>query len=333
VSPDHSAAVEVRGLTKRFGSVLAVDALDFTVEPGTVTGFLGPNGAGKTTTLRMLVGLVTPTAGEALVNGVPYRDLADPLHTVGAVLEATGFHPARTARQHLRTVARVGGVPDARVDEVLDVVGLADSAHRRVGGFSLGMRQRLQLAQALLGDPEILVLDEPANGLDPQGIAWMRGFLRWYASLGRIVLVSSHLLAEAAQTVDDVLVLAAGRLVGQGPLRDLLAGATGSVRVRTPDADRLVTVLGEAGIAAHQEAPGIVVAAATSAETVGPVMAEHRIVVYEMSTEGESLEEIFFSLTEGSGMGGFAGPPPPAAPPPPPGGLPPTTDPPGVATS
>ena len=323
------APVEVRGLTKRFGSVLAVDDLDFAVHPGTVTGFLGPNGAGKTTTLRMLVGLVTPTAGHALVKGRPYRDLPDPLRTVGAVLEATGFHPARSARQHLRTVAPGrrhprrpgrGGARDGRPGR---------RRGRRVGGFSLGMRQRLQLAQALLGDPEILILDEPANGLDPQGIAWIRGFLRWYASLGRVVLVSSHLLAEAAQTVDDVIVLAAGRVVGHGPLQDLLAGATGSVRVRTPDAPRLVDALSASGIAAREDAPGLVVAEGTSAEAVGPVMAEHRIVVHEMTTSGESLEQLFFTMTEGSGMGGFEAaaptppapsPPPPSPPPPPPTG-------------
>jgi ABC-2 type transport system ATP-binding protein len=325
------APVEVRGLTKRFGSVLAVDGLDFAVHPGTVTGFLGPNGAGKTTTLRMLVGLVTPTAGHALVKGRPYRDLPDPLRTVGAVLEATGFHPARSARQHLRTVARVDGIPDDRVEEVLGMVGLADAAGRRVGGFSLGMRQRLQLAQALLGDPEILILDEPANGLDPQGIAWIRGFLRWYASLGRVVLVSSHLLAEAAQTVDDVIVLAEGRVVGHGPLQDLLTGATGSVRVRTPDAPRLVDALAASGIAAREDAPGMVVAEGTSAEAVGPVMAQHRIVVYEMTASGESLEQLFFTMTEGSGMGGFvaAAPPPPSPPPPSPPPSPPPPPPTG----
>jgi ABC-2 type transport system ATP-binding protein len=298
------APIEVRGLTKRFGSVLAVDGLDFAVHPGTVTGFLGPNGAGKTTTLRMLVGLVRPSAGEALVNGVAYRDLADPMRTVGAVLEATGFHPARTARQHMRTLSKVTGIDDARVDEVLSLVGLDEATERRVGGFSLGMRQRLQLAEALLGDPEILVLDEPANGLDPQGIAWMRGFLRWYASQGRVVLVSSHLLAEAAQTVDDVIVLAAGRVVGRGPLQELLAGASGTVRVRTPDAGRLLEVLAAAGISAQESAPGVVEARGTSSEAVGPLMAEHRIVVYEMGTSGESLEQLFFTLTEGTGMGG-----------------------------
>jgi len=247
---------------------------------------------------------------------------------VGAVLEATGFHPSRTARQHLRSVARVADIPDARVVEVLEMVGLADDGDRRVGGYSLGMRQRLQLAQALLGEPEVLILDEPANGLDPQGIAWIRSFLRWYASLGRLVLVSSHLLAEAAQTVDDVVVLASGHIVGQGSLPSLLSGATGSVRVRTPDARRLVTALEAAGITAGEGSPGLVVATGTSAEVVGPIMAEHRVVVHEMTTSGESLEELFFAMTEGSGLGGFAATPgdttgaampqsPPAAPAPP----------------
>jgi len=292
--------IEVRGLTKRFGEIVAVDGLDFTIRPGTVTGFLGPNGAGKTTTLRMVVGLVAPTSGEALVEGVPYRDLADPAQAVGAVLEAAGFHPARTARQHLRTLSVAAGIGEDRVAEVLAMVGLADAGDRRVGGFSLGMRQRLQLAEALLGDPRILVLDEPSNGLDPQGIAWMRGFLRWYASRGRAVLVSSHLLGEAAQIVDEVVVLARGRLVGQGPLAELLAGARakGSVRLRTPEAARLLAALEEAGIGAREAEPGVVVAEATTAELVGPVVAEQRIVIHEMVSSTESLEQLFFSMTE-----------------------------------
>jgi ABC-2 type transport system ATP-binding protein len=299
-APPVAPAVEVRGLTKHFGGgVVAVDDLTFTVTPGLVTGFLGPNGAGKTTTLRMLLGLVSPTTGRALVNGVAYRDLPDPTRTVGAVLEASGFHPARTARNHLRTVAARDGIPTRRIDEVLDLVGLADSAQRKVGGFSLGMRQRLELARALLGDPPILVLDEPANGLDPQGIAWMRGFLRWYASLGRIVLISSHLLAEAAQTVDEVVIVAAGRLAAMGPLHELLQGTTTTVRVRTPDAPRLAALLTDAGIAARTEGPDIVVAERTTPEAVGPVMATHAVVVFEMTSSGESLEQLFFEKTEG----------------------------------
>src|SRR5579875_1293422 len=196
------ATIEVAGLTKRFGAVVAVDDLSFKVEPGMVTGFLGPNGAGKTTTLRMLLGLVRPSAGRALVNGVAYRDLPAPSQTVGAVLESSGFHPARSARHHLTAIAVAAGIAPARVDEVLETVGLLPDGDRRVGGYSMGMRQRLELARALLGDPEVLILDEPANGLDPQGIAWLRQFLRWFAGRERVVLVSSHLLAEAAQTVD-----------------------------------------------------------------------------------------------------------------------------------
>ena len=240
-------AIEARGLTKRFGGgVLAVDHLDFDALPGGVTGFLGPNGAGKTTTLRMLLGLVTPTSGSVLIDGHDYVHLPDPTMRVGAVLEASGFHPARTARNHLKVIATMAGIPFTRVDECLELVGLAEAGDRKVGGFSMGMRQRLELARALLGQPDILVLDEPANGLDPQGIAWLRDFLKWYASEdadhadGRIVIVSSHLLSEAQLTVDDVIVLAGGRLAAQGKLQDLLSGSKRAVRVKTPDADRLV---------------------------------------------------------------------------------------------
>ncbi len=306
--PGAPTRVAVEGLTKRFGDVVAVDDLSFAVEPGTVTGFLGPNGAGKTTTLRMLLGLVAPTSGRALVNGVAYRDLPDPTRAVGGVLEASGFHPARTARNHLRTVATVAGIGTTRVDDVLGLVGLEADRDRAVGGFSLGMRQRLELARALLGDPDVLILDEPANGLDPQGIAWMRGFLRWYAAQGRVVLVSSHLLSEAAQTVDRVIILARGRLVADGPLTQLLAGATTTVRVRTPDASRLVQLLEDAGAAAADAAPtavrrerdDVVVAEGTTPEVVGPLMARAGIVVYEMTSSGESLEQLFFELTEGA---------------------------------
>jgi ABC-2 type transport system ATP-binding protein len=275
-----------------------VDHISFEIQAGTVTGFLGPNGAGKTTTLRMLLALVSPSAGTALINGMRYRDLPHPTRVVGAVLEASGFHPARTARNHLRSIALATGVAQSRVDDVLELVGLTDSADRRVGGFSMGMRQRLELARAMLGEPEVLILDEPANGLDPQGIAWLRGFLRWFASAGRVVLISSHLLAEAAQTVDDVIVLSAGRLAGQGKLANLLEGARTSVRVRTTDPDRLASVLAAAGIAARRENADVVVAESTSAEDVGKAMAEAGIVVLEMTSSGESLEELFFSMTE-----------------------------------
>ena len=219
--------IEVRGLTKRFGPVLAVDQLSFTVERGTVVGFLGPNGAGKTTTLRMLLGLVRPDAGTATINGRSYADLAEPLHQVGAVLEASSFHPGRTARNHLRVQALAGQADPSRIDDVLDLVGLTDAAGRRAGKFSLGMRQRLGLATALLTDPELLILDEPANGQDPEGVRWLRDMLRGLAEEGTTVLVSSHILAEVAQTVDSVVILDRGRLVAQSTLAELTAGAQG----------------------------------------------------------------------------------------------------------
>src|ERR1700734_2282413 len=218
------SVIEVRGLTKRFGRVLAVDQLNFEVESGSVVGFLGPNGAGKTTALRMLLGLVRPDAGTATINGRPYRDLEEPLHQVGAVLEASSFHPGRTARNHLRVQAMVGQADPSRIDDVLDLVELTGAADRRIGGFSLGMRQRLGLATALLTDPDLLILDEPANGLDPEGIRWLRDLLRGLAAEGSTVLVSSHLLAEVAQTVDAVVILDRGRLIAQSSLADLTTG-------------------------------------------------------------------------------------------------------------
>ena len=217
--------IEIRGLTKRFGPVLAVDQLSFSVEPGEVVGFLGANGAGKTTTLRMLLGLVRPDAGTATINGHAYADLPEPLHQVGAVLEASSFHPGRTARNHLRVQALAGQADPSRIDDVLELTGLTGAADRRVGGFSLGMRQRLGLATALLTDPDLLILDEPANGLDPDGVQWLRDLLRGLAAGGATVLVSSHILAEVAQTVDSVVILDRGRLVGQSPLADLTSGA------------------------------------------------------------------------------------------------------------
>jgi ABC-2 type transport system ATP-binding protein len=217
--------IEVRGLTKRFGPVLAVDQLSFEVEPGTVVGFLGPNGAGKTTTLRMLLGLVRPDAGTATINGQVYRDLAEPLRQVGAVLEASSFHPGRTAVNHLRVQAMAGQADPTRIGEVLRLVDLTGAADQRVGGFSLGMRQRLGLATALLTDPEVLILDEPANGLDPEGVRWLRDLLRGLAAEGCTVLVSSHILAEVAQTVDSVVILDRGHLVTQSSLAELTAGA------------------------------------------------------------------------------------------------------------
>jgi len=296
--------IEIRGLTKNFGRVQAVQGLDFSVQPGRITGFLGPNGAGKTTTLRMLLGLVAPTSGTATIDGRRYRDLHRPLHHVGAVLEATSFHPARRARSHLKMIAIAGGIDFSRVDTVLELVGLSGDAKRKVGGFSMGMRQRLELAGALLGDPGVLVLDEPSNGLDPQGIAWLREFLRHLAREGRTILVSSHLLAEMSQTVDDVVIVAQGQLRAQGPLASLIGSATQSaMRVRTPEADRLQALVHSAGVRSRREAPDVVVVEGVTPEYLGPILARYQIVTYELSHQGSNLEDVFLSLTAGLGYG------------------------------
>jgi ABC-2 type transport system ATP-binding protein len=291
------AAIEVRGLTKHFGAVAAVDHLSFQVEPGTVTGFLGPNGAGKTTTLRMLLGLVEPTEGTATINGRPYRELPDRSHQVGAVLEATGAHPGRTARNHLRLRALASRVPRPRVDEVLELVDLTDAADRRVAGFSLGMRQRLGLAAALLGEPEILILDEPTNGLDPEGIRWIRSLLRDVAAQGRTVLVSSHVLAEVAQTVDNVVVLDHGRLVTQSSLADLLAAASQVVHVRSPRAVELHNALAADGAQALLVGADRLEVTGCPPERVAALAAERSIPIVESTTETATLEDTFFRLT------------------------------------
>jgi ABC-2 type transport system ATP-binding protein len=290
-------SVQINGLTKRFGTVVAVDNLSFEVAEGSVTGFLGPNGAGKTTTLRMLLGLVEPTAGSSTIAGKPYRELADPFRQVGAVLESTSFHPGRRARDHLRVLCTAAGLAGTRVDEVLDEVGLADVGDRRVKGFSLGMRQRLGLAAALLGEPEVLILDEPANGLDPEGVHWLRNFLRGYADRGRTVLVSSHLLAEIAQTVDDVVIVAKGRLVTQSSLADLAGRKKSGVWVRTPQAEALRQALGAKGIAAEVQTPDTLVAFEATTEAVGIAAAGAAVVIFEMTTQHFDLEEFFLELT------------------------------------
>jgi ABC-2 type transport system ATP-binding protein len=296
------AVITIEGLTKRFGEVVAVDDLSFEVDQGTVVGFLGPNGAGKTTTLRMLLGLVTPTAGSARIDGRAYRALADPIRHVGAVLEASSFHPGRSARNHLRVVATAAGLPLARADAVLDQVGLTHAARRRVGGFSLGMRQRLGLATALLGDPQVLILDEPANGLDPEGVHWLRGTLRHLADQGRTVLVSSHVLAEVAQTVDQVVIIARGRLVTQSTLAALTARTEQLVRVRTPQAQDLQPLLAAQGIQADLDGGDQLIAVGTTTEVVGGAAAAAGIVIYEMRAERSNLEEVFLQLTSQQGV-------------------------------
>jgi ABC-2 type transport system ATP-binding protein len=290
-------AVRAESLTKRFGEVLAVDDLSFELERGTITGFLGPNGAGKTTTLRMVVGLVAPTSGRALVFGRPYPELAQPSRRVGAALEAAEFHPGRSGRDHLRMLADAVDLPRSRVEDVLRLVELEGAARRRVKTYSLGMRQRLGLAAALLGDPELLILDEPANGLDPAGVRWLRDFLREFAAGQRTVLISSHVLAEVAQTVDDVIIINHGKLVAEASLEELTRRASGSVHVRTPEPARLEDALARAGIrfsAGHDHA--LLVYEAT-AEQIGDIAFGAGVPVHELGAENSSLEEIFLSLT------------------------------------
>jgi ABC-2 type transport system ATP-binding protein len=289
--------IEVENLSKRFGKTQAVAGLSFRVEPGTITGFLGPNGAGKSTTLRSVLGLVHPDAGGAVVLGVPYRQLDRPLHRVGAVLEASEVHPGRTGRNHLGVLATAAGLPLSRVDEVLSLVELTAGAKRRVKGYSLGMRQRLGLAAAMLGDPEVLVLDEPANGLDPAGIRWLRDLLRALAAEGRTILVSSHVLAEVAQTVDRVVIIHRGRLIQQASIAEVLAGAQGATRVRTPDAARLRKLLVAEGVEVNEADRVLLVD--MPPERVGEIAAQHGVVLHELTVERATLEEVFLELTGG----------------------------------
>ena len=291
--------VEVRGLTKRYGRVLAVDDLSFRAEPGRVTGFLGPNGAGKTTTLRVLLGLLRPTSGSATVLGRPYAELDQPARRVGAVLEANAFHPGRSGRNHLRTLASAAAIAESRVDEMLALVDLAGAAGRRAKGYSLGMKQRLALAGALLGDPEVLVLDEPANGLDPQGIRWLRDLLRGFAAEGRTVLVSSHVLAEMQQLADDVVIIARGRIVAQAGVGDVVGRAGGAVRVRSPQRERLTEALRREGFEATPlDENGLSVRNASPAQ-VGDIAATEGVALHELVAGEATLEEVFLELTGG----------------------------------
>lgn len=287
--------IEFAGVSKRFGAVTAVNDLSFTVEPGRVTGFLGPNGAGKTTTLRMLLGLVTPSSGTATIGGVPYRTLPNPITTVGAALEAASFHPGRTARNHLRVYAAAAGLSRNRVDLALELVGLGEYADRRVGGYSLGMRQRLGLAGTLLGDPGVLVLDEPINGLDPEGIKWIRLFLRQLAAEGRTVLVSSHLLSEVQQSVDDVVIIAKGRLVHRGPLSSLDTQTAPRVVVDSPTRDALTAALNAAGLDYESARAGLLVSASDPAH-VGHIAFAAGVELSMLHRQKAGLEDSFLSL-------------------------------------
>ncbi|HEX8156462.1 MAG TPA: ATP-binding cassette domain-containing protein [Solirubrobacteraceae bacterium] len=288
----------VERLVKRYGQTLAVDDLSFTVDSGVVTGFLGPNGSGKSTTMRALLGLVRPTSGRALVLGKPFSELTHPVRSVGASLDAKDVHPGRSGRSHLRTLAAAAGLPTSRVDEVLAMTELTPARDRRVKGYSMGMRQRLALAAALLGDPRILMLDEPANGLDPQGMRWLRDILRALASEGRAVLISSHVLSEVEQTVDEVVVIGAGRLVMQGSLADLVTRDQRPALVRSPRAPELRELLEASGASVSADGrPDTLLVHHASTEQIGTLAAEHGIALFELTRSVGTLEDRFLELT------------------------------------
>ena len=306
-----SGMIEAQDLTKIYGGKAAVDHLSFTVEPGRVTGFLGPNGAGKSTTMRLILGLDRPQSGFALINGRRYRDLSDPLHTVGALLEAKSVHPGRSARNHLLFLAQTQGIPASRVEEVLTLVGLQDVADKRAGGFSLGMSQRLGVAVAMLGNPEILLLDEPVNGLDPEGVLWIRNLMKSLAAEGRTILVSSHLMNEMAVTADHLIVIGRGKLITEASTEDVIARSTDkSVRVRTPGADRLAEMITAAGAKVVQggteNGAGLLTVTGLEAPRIGELAASASIVLHEL-TPLASLEGAFMELTSGSVEFGASG--------------------------
>jgi ABC-2 type transport system ATP-binding protein len=293
--------IEAAGVTKRYGSVLAVDGLTFSALPARVTGFLGPNGAGKSTTMRMIVGLDAPDAGRVTVNGRPYRDLRFPLHEVGALLEAKAVHPSRTARGHLRWLADANGIGRTRVDEVLEEVGLSSAANRRAGTFSLGMGQRLGIAAALLGDPEVLLLDEPVNGLDPEGIQWVRKLLRSLAAEGRTVFVSSHLMSEMAVTADHLVVIGRGRLIADASVDEVIRSSSANhVRVVSPQAPALRAVLERQGVRADLNGEDALTITGLECRDVGELAAANGITLHELSPQHASLEEAFMEMTRDS---------------------------------
>lgn len=293
--------IEATELTKRYGAKTAVDGLSFTVRQGVVTGFLGPNGAGKSTTMRMIVGLDAPTSGAVTVDGTRYRDLPAPLHRVGALLEARSIHPGRSAYHHLLALAQTHGIARARVDEVIELVGLQRVAHKRAGTFSLGMGQRLGIASALLGDPDTLVLDEPVNGLDPEGIHWIRTLLRRLASEGRTIFVSSHLMSEMALTADHLIVVGRGRVLADLSTADFIAQASPAVvRVRSPHATRLRELLQAEGVTIGSDEPGVLTVDGLSTDAVGERAAAHGLTLHELTTRQASLEEAFMELTRES---------------------------------
>jgi len=294
--------IEVSGLSKRYGERVAVDDLSFTVQPGVITGFLGPNGAGKSTTMRLILGLDSPTSGSALVNGKPYRELRSPLHEVGAMLEARAIHTGRSGYKHLLALAQTQGIERKRVDEVIDMVGLQSVARKRVGSFSLGMGQRLGVAVALLGDPKTVILDEPANGLDPEGIRWIRNLLKGLAAEGKTVFLSSHLMSEMEQTAEQLIVIGKGRLIADTSVAAFVAQASSGapVRVRTPDVAALSTALTGAGARVTTQEDGALAVQGLTIEQVGELAAAERLVLHELTPVQVSLEDAFMSITKDS---------------------------------
>jgi ABC-2 type transport system ATP-binding protein len=291
--------IEATALTKRYGSKTAVDGISFTVKPGLVTGFLGPNGAGKSTTMRLIVGLDRPTSGSVTVDGQRYVDLKSPLHEVGVLLDAKAVHTGRSALNHLRAMAATHGIPRKRVDEVIDLTGLQSVANKRVGGFSLGMGQRLGIAAALIGDPGILILDEPVNGLDPEGVIWVRTLARQLAAEGRTVFLSSHLMSEMAQTADHIIVLGRGRIIADAPVAEILARATGkAVVVKSPDAARLANLLASPSVTVATTAPDALSVTGLDAAAIGELAAKSNVVLHELTPQEASLEEAYLELTE-----------------------------------
>jgi len=292
--------IEIQSLSKHYGEKVAVDDLSFTVQSGTITGFLGPNGAGKSTTMRLILGLDSPTSGSASVNGKAYCELAEPLHEVGAMLEARVIHPGRSGYNHLLALARTQGISRRRVDEVIGLVGLDEVAHKRVGGFSLGMGQRLGIAAALLGEPETVILDEPANGLDPEGILWIRTLLKRLAGEGHTVFLSSHLMSEMAQTAENLVIVGRGRLIAETTVEELVrrTSLTESVRVQTPQANELAEVLAAAGATLESSERGVLAVRGLSAGRIGDIAAAGRITLHELTPDKASLEEAFMNLTQ-----------------------------------
>jgi ABC-2 type transport system ATP-binding protein len=291
--------IEAHQLTKRYGDKTAVDDISFTIAPGSVTGFLGPNGAGKSTTMRMIMGLDRPTSGTVTVNGKAYARHRAPLREVGALLDAKAVHTGRSARSHLRTMAATHNIPVARVDEVIEMTGLATVARKRVGGFSLGMGQRLGIASAMLGDPRTLILDEPVNGLDPEGVQWVRRLVRSLADEGRTVFLSSHLMSEMAQTADQLLVIGRGRIIAAGPVQEVIDSVSAAaVRVRSPRATELAALLEADGVAVTSSAAGALELRGIDAERVGELACAHGIALHELSPRSASLEEAYMALTQ-----------------------------------